>query len=1343
MRRVTPKETLLCVGRDRLLVMDIIINGKTYEAIVDSGATASYLPRDGRVINENRPCLQPTKTVSRLVKGEIRNEEGSEAWLSMTIAGVDEMEPVVGNFLTLSEQSKILDRDLLIGIPEWWALDVEVKRVGDGLCIVKDGKIVGRECLIGSRACALIDNEPIDEFEKEISIMIRCFQDQFSEKAKTTIKCAPVAVKLTSDKPIKRKQARFNPRSMDALKTLIDRWKSDRIIESSTSKFTCSAHFVPKKSGDLRLVINYMPINVRAELDNYPLPAYSDMLACLHGMEYFSSLDLSEGYLQIPLRSEDRHKLAFVTPLGTYQFTRLPYGFVNAPSAFQRVMNEIFWNGLYKRCIVYIDDILVFGRTPLEHHENLEWVLRRCRNFNVKLNIRKCNLFKTEVEFLGYSVSAKGIAPCENKFARAFERKPETAAEMATLLGKLGFYSRFIENFSEITIPLRRIVSAKVFSWSDDCSKAIEMLRENLVRAEAQYVPAEDETKVVTVSSHQGSLEVTVTNEKGDKLIGRASQLLDETQSRYTQVEKALMAMALAYKHHKLLLSPAKVVFKTSAKQLKQTIALTDHPPRVERLLLRLPPEANYDIIYEPIHEKSIWPNMIEPEKGMKAGGPSKELEKDYEAVFYTDGSCKENGKPNGRAAWAYISAIPGGPCASGLIRDERPTNQIAEVRAAIEAIKRARKDGKRSVLIYTDSEYVAEAINGRLHNWVERDWAGCDGKMVVNKDILAELFETITGIRVKACKLLGHSGVPGNELADARAKQELVGLISERSEPPETEMQQIIDRIAKGEATNYEYEQGKLWLLVKDRIGTVSRKLYVPKTQRNILLYVAHDTEEFGGHLGVKKTLGKLHNFYWPKMSSDVATYVSSCDICQRFREERGPKRGFMHVLPVQKAFQRVYMDLIEPIHASLNHNRIIVTLVDGFTRFGIAKAYVRVLKEDVIDFIRDEVVLRYGLVDEIVCDNGAVFDSYAFRDAMAKLGIKINFVCPYNPQANGRVERWNGSLKAILRKYTDKEQFEWDKHLLKSVFVYNNSHHRSTGYAPYQLLYGRTCRSPLTIGEPQAIEFEDFDPNRLLARQNALENMNEAALKAKWYYDRKHRPVDFTEGQEIMIRLHSIPLRLSRKLAHKYYGPFKLVKLIGGKEEPKAALFMDDKGRLQRTSFGNIKPYTRRDDEQVKELQMIAERYETEGIPALVRDIQSETGNNETNGAVEEAEESAHSDDQRVATPTVNECITDNLYEERPIPTQLTLPPRPYRRFGPPPIVRSPCRPLILQRNRPKTMTQPEMTTVAENDRAQQQIVSESQPTVTDRGIPVNFDPMDMLSSIESYDSIDADQP
>ena len=188
------------------------------------------------------------------------------------------------------------------------------------------------------------------------------------------------------------------------MRNQVDEMLEAEIIEPSDSPWSSPVVLVAKPDGSQRFCVDYRALNSVTKRDLYPLPRCDDILESLSGAQWFCHLDLLRGYWQIDVAEEDREKTAFATPDGLYQFRKLSFGLTNAPACFMRAMHLILKGLCWSDCLVYLDDIIVFGRTLQEHRERLSLVLSRLTEAGLKINPKKCKLLCEQVVVLGHVV---------------------------------------------------------------------------------------------------------------------------------------------------------------------------------------------------------------------------------------------------------------------------------------------------------------------------------------------------------------------------------------------------------------------------------------------------------------------------------------------------------------------------------------------------------------------------------------------------------------------------------------------------------------------------------------------------------------------------------------------------------------------------------------------------------------------------------------------------------------------------------------------------------------------------------------------------------------------------
>ena len=240
---------------------------------------------------------------------------------------------------------------------------------------------------------------------------------------------------------------RVPPHQREAVQQLPNQMLDGGVIEPSTSPWASPIVLVQKKDGTTRFCVDYRRLNNVTCKDAYPLPRIDATLDTLHGSRWFSTLDLLSGYWQVEVTESDRPKTAFCTTEGLFQFRVMPFGLCNAPATFQRLMDLVLAGLQWKECLVYLDDIIVLGRTFQEHLRNLQSVLQRLRESGLRFKPSKCHFFCDQVQYLGHVISRNGITTDPTKIEKVVTwPMPTSKRETQQFLGFASYYRRFVKD---------------------------------------------------------------------------------------------------------------------------------------------------------------------------------------------------------------------------------------------------------------------------------------------------------------------------------------------------------------------------------------------------------------------------------------------------------------------------------------------------------------------------------------------------------------------------------------------------------------------------------------------------------------------------------------------------------------------------------------------------------------------------------------------------------------------------------------------------------------------------------------------------------------------------------
>lgn len=339
---------------------------------------------------------------------------------------------------------------------------------------------------------------------------------------------------------------------------------------------------------------------------------------------------------------------------------------------------------------------------------------------------------------------------------------------------------------------------------------------------------------------------------------------------------------------------------------------------------------------------------------------------------------------------------------------------------------------------------------------------------------------------------------------------------------------------------------------------GKDFNQLVVPVKYRDIVLKLAHESV-LAGHMSTARTVSRvLSEFYWPGVQSDTKRYCRSCDICQRTVPKGRIGKVPLGKMPlIDEPFRRVAVDLIGPLSPVTSRgNRYILTLVDYATRYPEAVALPSIETERVAEALLD-IFCRIGFPVEMLTDMGSQFTSSLMNEVCRLISLRQLTTTPYHPICNGLVERFNGSLKTILKRICAENPRDWDKYLNAALFAYREVPQESLGFAPFDLIYGRSVRGPMAIlKELWSKDIDDTDVKStyqyVVDLRHRLEsvfdiahtNLQKAAKKQKIQYDRKARQRPMKVGDKVLVLLP----KKTNKLLLQWRGPYTITEKFGG---------------------------------------------------------------------------------------------------------------------------------------------------------------------------------------------------
>ncbi|KAI4885608.1 hypothetical protein NFI96_023817 [Prochilodus magdalenae] len=1021
------------------------------------------LPSNVPVSPGSTVIVEPTssKTMPRnIMVGRIITSMWSDRWVPMKVVNLSD-KPI-----TLKRNCKLADVSPCLATEDYTLFQNtnSVKNASSELgAVSSSGDLKRRLEEVGLKDIDIESCQVSHSTKQEFSQLLVNYHDVFS---KHSLDCGEAKgfthrIRLVDERPFRLPYRRVPPAHYQKLRQVLTEMEEQGIIRKSVSEYASPLVMVWKRDGSLRICTDFRWLNARTLKDAHPLPHQSDCLAALGGNTYFSTMDLTSGFYNIPMCEEDKKYTAFTTPLGLHEYNRMPQGLCNSPASFMRMMLSIFGDLNFSSLLCYLDDLLVFASSESEALERLEVVFQRLRQHNLKLSQKKCHFLRTSVRFLGHIISGSGVAVDPEKvsaisgmsIADLMEDDGITpsAKRIKSFLGMIFYYQHFLPNCSAIAKPLfaltagqkrrntkKQLVKAGTFrklkpaDWTPECVQAFEDLKEKLLHCAVLVHPDFSRPLILSIDASLDGLGAVLSQiplgESKARPIAFASKTLSASQKRYPAHRLEFLALKWS-------------VCEKFSHWLKGHVfsVWTDNNP-----LTYIMTKPKLDAC------EQRWVAKLAP---------------------YTFDIKHIPGRQNVVAD--ALSRDPFAKTVGHRLLSEQYSNLLCEAEGVSE-------DGVQDTFRLKVQCHKAKAMSTSA---LEFQTVPCPSSLSAeNVQALYESYgscEIAAETRAAQCiqsiqqfSMPGQDALPTLSLQELQQHQEQDSVISSvlpfvvcKRRPSRREKAKLSSN-SLGLVKQWEklhIQDGILYRVSKDPLSKHSRYQYIlPQSLRDKALSGIHD---LAGHQGRTRTLQLARRrFYWPRMEQDIQEYVKCCKRCILAKTPEPSARAPLESIQTSAPMELVCLDFW-CAEDSKQRSVDVLVVTDHFTKLAHAFPCTNQTAKQVARKLWDHVFCVYGFPQRIHSDQGANFESDLIAELLKLSGVAKSHTTAYHPMGNGCTERFNRTLGNMLRSLPLKAKHQWPQQIQTLTFAYNATVHETSGFAPFQLMFGRVPRLPVDV--------------------------------------------------------------------------------------------------------------------------------------------------------------------------------------------------------------------------------------------------------------------------------------